>query len=56
MQIEPSADSRMVANDMHDQFQAFIQTGFTRAESLHLTAVYMMACFGAGFEDLDPGF
>lgn len=49
MQVEPSADSRVIARDMQDQFQAFIQTGFTRAESLHLTAVYMMACFGEGF-------
>lgn len=49
--IEPSAEARMLAAETQDQFQAFLQSGFTRAEALHLVAVSMSAGYFADWID-----
>ena len=46
--IEPSADSRVIARDLQDQFQGFMQSGFTRTEALLLTSSFMAAYFSGG--------
>lgn len=45
MLVEPSAQSRVIAREIHDQFTAFMQAGFSRPEALHLTTIFMSHAF-----------
>lgn len=40
--IEPSADKRTAAREMHEMFAAYLNAGFSRREAMELTKVMLV--------------
>jgi hypothetical protein len=46
--IEPSADKRTAAREMHEMFAAYVHAGFSRREAMELTKVMLLNAMQSG--------